>query len=74
MIKTEYLNNNTLIRHYSDKGVLLLQQETGVKYADPVDVVPCPYTYVETDEPIDSEDTSEGFSDAEFRAIVEGAL
>lgn len=51
MIKTEYLNDGTLIRHYSDKGVLLLQVETGAKYSDPIDVVPCAYTYEETDEP-----------------------
>jgi hypothetical protein len=71
MILTEYLRDNTLIKHYSDKGVLLLQQETGLKYADPVDVVPCVYTYIETDEPIETE---EEFSDAEFRTMVEGAL
>ena len=56
MIQTEYLNNGTLIRHYSDLGVLLLQKETGAKYSDPVDIVPCPYTYVETDEPIQDEE------------------
>lgn len=55
MIQIEYLNNGTLIRHYSDRGVMLLQNETGVKYSDPVDVVSCPYTYSETDEPIDVE-------------------
>lgn len=57
MIVSEYLNNKTLIRHYSDKGVLLLQNETGIKYSDPVDLVPCVYTYTETDEPIEQEDT-----------------
>ena len=55
MILTEYLNNGTLIKHYSDKGVLLLQNETGIKYADPIDIVPCPYTYTETDELIEEE-------------------
>lgn len=50
MILTELLNDGTLIRHYSDQGFLLLQVETGAKYSDPVDVVPCPYTYEETDE------------------------
>lgn len=50
MILTEYLNDGTLIKHYSDKGVMLLQVETGAMYTDPVDVVPCRYTYVETDE------------------------
>jgi hypothetical protein len=55
MIKTEYLKNNTLVKHYSDKGVMLLQVETGIKYSDPVDVVPCRYTYEETDELIEIE-------------------
>lgn len=59
MILTEYLNDGKLIRHYSDKGVLLLQNETGVMYSDPIDVVPCAYTYSETNELIESEEESE---------------
>ena len=55
MIKTEYLNDGTLIKHYSDAGYLLLQVETGAKYSDPIDVVPCSYTYIETDELVDTE-------------------
>ena len=42
-----------MIKHYSDKGFLLLQNETGAKYAEPIDVVPCAYTYTETDELIE---------------------
>lgn len=53
MIKTELLNDGTLIKHYSDRGVMLLQVETGLKYSDPVDVLPCRYTYEETEEPIE---------------------
>lgn len=70
MIKTEFLNDGTLIRHYSDAGLMLLQNETGVKYSDPVDVVPCVYTYTETDEPVDAEEqnpneaTIEDYQDA----------
>lgn len=56
MIQTEYLNDGTLIKHYSDKGVMLLQVETGAKYADPIDVVPCRYTYEETEELIEVEE------------------
>ena len=59
MIKTEYLNDGTLIKHYSDKGVMLLQVETGAKYSDPVDVVPCRYTYEETDEPINTDENTD---------------
>lgn len=53
MIKTEFLNDGTLIKHYSDAGFMLLQVETGIKYSDPVDVVPCRYTYEETNELIE---------------------
>ena len=59
MIKTEYLNDNTLIKHYSDKGVMLLQVETGIMYSEPVDIIPCKYTYIETDISIDSEEENE---------------
>ena len=55
MIQVEYLNDGTLIKHYSDQGFLLLQNETGAKYSDPIDLVPCRYTYTETDELIDFE-------------------
>jgi hypothetical protein len=71
MILTEYLNDDTLIKHYSDKGVMLLQVETGVKYADPVDLVPCRYTYEETDELIEGEDE---ITDEEFINMIEGVL
>ena len=56
MIKTEYLNDGTLIKHYSDAGYMLLQNETGIMYADPIDVVPCRYTYSETEELIEVEE------------------
>jgi hypothetical protein len=56
MIRTEYLNDGKLIKHYSDKNVLLLQVETGLKYSDPIDAVPCIYTYEETGEPIELEE------------------
>lgn len=56
MIKTEDLGNR--IRHYSDTGFKLRQIETGVLYDDAVDVLPCKYTYEETDEPIDEEPLS----------------
>ena len=70
MILTEYLNNGTLIKHYSDKGYLLLQNETGLKYSDPVDIVPCPYTYTETDELDDGQE----LTGEEFLRMVEEVL
>lgn len=64
MILTEFLHDGTLIKHYSDKGVMLLQVETGMKYSDPVDLVPCRYTYEETDELIDEESEVENPDEA----------
>lgn len=71
MILTEYLNDGTLIKHYSDKGVMLLQVETGAKYADPIDLVPCAYTYEETDELIEGE---EEINDDEFLDMIAEVL
>lgn len=71
MIKTELLNDGTLIKHYSDAGFMLLQVETGVKYADPVDVVPCIYTYEETDEVIDGD---EEITDDDFMDMIAEVL
>jgi len=68
MIKTEFLNDGTLIKHYSDAGFMLLQNETGIKYADPVDVVPCRYTYTETDELVDAEEGNADMSEIEEKA------
>ena len=53
MIQTELLKDGTLIRHYSDAGMMLKQVETGIEYSEAVDVVPCRYTYEETDKPIE---------------------
>lgn len=50
MIQEEFLNDNTLIKHYSDKNLMLLQVETGNKYEEAIDIVPCKYTYEETNE------------------------
>ena len=70
MIKTEYLNDGTLIKHYSDAGFMLLQVETGIKYADPVDAVPCGYTYEETDELINT-DSEEAITEDHIAALGE---
>lgn len=47
----------SLYRTYSDKGMMILQNETGVTYAEAIDVENAPYTYTETDEPIEVTET-----------------
>lgn len=59
MIKTELLRDGTLIRHYSDSGMKLLQVETGIVYDEAIDVVPCKYTYEETEIPVEQEELAD---------------
>lgn len=56
MIQTELLLNGSLIRHYSDENMMIKQVETNILYVDAVDWVPSPYTYEETDIPIEIEE------------------
>lgn len=56
MIVEEILTNN-LVKHYSDNGKYILQNETGIEYAEAVDVLPCRYTYSETQKNIEDDNT-----------------
>lgn len=55
MIIVELVDDDTRERRYSDQKMKLRQIETQVLYDDAVDVIPCKYTYEETDIPIDEE-------------------
>lgn len=55
MIVKEHLRDGTLVKHYSDKGFVIEQVETGERYSEAIDGVPCPFTYIETDERIAQE-------------------
>lgn len=56
--------NETLVRHFSDTGMLIRQAETGVLYGEAVDAVPCRYAYEETTTPVDTDAT--GTTEAEY--------
>ena len=58
MIIEELLEDGR-VRQYSDQNKYILQIETGIKYEDAVDIVPCIYTYEETDEDIPIIDNEE---------------
>lgn len=58
MIKNEILSDGR-IRHFSDTRYKIRQVETGVVYTDAVDVMPCRYTYVETDELVEIIESSD---------------
>ena len=54
MIKQEKvtINNKELLHTYSDNNKYILQVETNVEYKEAYDVIPCKYTYTETEEEI----------------------
>ena len=65
MIIEEIVDKGTRVRHYSDQQLKIRQIETGIVYEDAVDVLPCRYTYEETDEPItppEDDTTMEGIN------------
>lgn len=55
MIVKEILSEN-LIRQYSDKGVKLKQVETEIVYDEAIDLIPCEFTYEETNQRITIEE------------------
>ncbi len=56
MLIEEYVSGGRLVRHYSDEDYMIRQIETDILYEDAVDVVPCRYTYEETDIKIEREE------------------
>ena len=50
------VNGRTLIKHESDSGKYIRQVETGIEYESALDIVPCRYTYEETERDIESYD------------------
>ena len=46
------LGSRTLLHTYSDSNKYILQVETNTKYDEANDVIPCKYTYIETEKEI----------------------
>lgn len=57
MIKQEKvkIGNRELLHTYSDNNKYILQVETKTKYDEAYDIIPCKYTYKETEETIEEE-------------------
>lgn len=58
MIKTEYFKTRKdgveLYRNYSTDNFHIIQNETGVEYIEAIDIENSPYTYSESDKPINN--------------------
>lgn len=57
MVIREYLltreDGVRLFKHYSNENVYIKQVETGFEYTEAIDIENAPYTYIETDKPIE---------------------
>lgn len=62
MIQTQMIDGR--IRHYSDAKMKILQVETNVLYDDAIDVMPCQYTYQETNIHVSAPDPPPEFEDS----------
>ena len=58
-----------LYRTYSDAGMMIRQNETGMEYAEAIDVEGAPYTYEETDMSIDADELTDMRLSAVERSI-----
>ena len=54
------VNGRTLIKHESDAGKYIRQIETGREYSSAVDVIPCKFTYEESDREIEEREVGDG--------------
>lgn len=45
--------NPTHCRHYSDSNKVMIQVETNNEYSDAIDILPCRYTYIESEKEIE---------------------
>ena len=69
MIVTEYLNDGTLIKRYSDSGMLI--ERDGIRYPEAIDPANLDRVYTETNEPIDKEETDEATVSDYIEALSE---
>lgn len=76
MVKQETItlgSGRVLVKTYSDSNKYIIQNETGVKYAEAIDV-PNKYTYTESEEEIGSdEEQGEILSEEKEGGVDDGA-
>lgn len=74
MLKKEFLRTRldgiNLYKSYSDEGYLIRQIETDTLYDEAIDIEDAPYTYEETDTPIEDEE----ITDEEALKIIMGGM
>lgn len=47
------INGKQLCKHYSNDNKIIVQVETQTEYAEAIDIMPCKYTYIESDKEVE---------------------
>lgn len=72
---TQRKDSVKLYRTYSDAGMMIRQNETGVEYAEAIDVEGAPYTYTETETQIETpEMTTEEYLNMSVLKVIDKAV
>ena len=72
---TQRKDSVKLYRTYSDAGMMIRQNETGVEYAEAIDVDGASYTYTETETPIETpEMTDEEYLNMSVLKVIDKAV
>ena len=72
---TQRKDSVKLYRTYSDAGMMIRQNETGVEYTEAIDVEGAPYTYTETETPIETpEMTDEEYLNMSVLKVIDKAV
>lgn len=75
IVKEEYktrADGVKLFRTYSNEGKQIVQNETGIFYSEAIDVENAPYTYTESDLPVDGEELTEVEEKAQAYDVLMG--
>ena len=53
------INKLKFVRHFSDSGMFIRKAGTDEIYEEAIDLLPCNFEYIETDEKIETNETEE---------------
>jgi hypothetical protein len=78
MVVREFYKTRTdgvnLFRTYSDEGKMIIQNETGIEYAEAIDVENAPYTYSESENEIGADENGELSAEEALNIIMGGSV
>ena len=63
--ETIQINGKDFVHTWSDTNMQIKQIETNILYSDAMDISPCPYTYEESNIPIDGQEGEE--TDSQYK-------